>query len=60
VGNAVVIRIIVDSDADLAALRELISQDGLPEVFYDSGYLIQLEGDGRLRSVCGGGRSTVF
>lgn len=54
------IRIIVDNDADLAALREVIAQGpGLPEIFYDSGYLIQREGDGRLRSVGGGGKSTT-
>jgi hypothetical protein len=53
------IRIIVDNDTDLAALREAIAQGPcLPEIFYDSGYLIQREGDGRLRSVGGGGKAT--
>lgn len=48
----------MDNDADLDALRELVRDGaGLPEVFYDSGYLIQMEGDGRLRSVGGGGKS---
>lgn len=54
------IRIIVDNDADLAALCEAIEQGpGLPEVFYASGYVIQREGDGQLRSVGGGGKSTA-
>jgi hypothetical protein len=54
------IRIIVDNDTDLATLREVIEQGpGLPEIFYDSGYLIQREVDGHLRSEGGGGKSNT-
>lgn len=54
------IRIIVDNDTDLARLRGIIELGGdLPEVFYDSSYLIQQEVDGHLRSVGGGGKSNT-
>jgi hypothetical protein len=54
------IRIIVDNEADLVALSEAIEQGpGLPEVFYESGYVIQREADGHLRSVRGGGKSST-
>jgi hypothetical protein len=54
------IRIIVDSDADAAALKTLIADGpGLPEIFYTSGYLIQQEAGGRLRSIGGGGINTI-
>lgn len=56
------IKIIAGSEAELSVMIQLIAEQGLPQPFYQFGYVLQIERNGVLRSAGGGGiaQTTIF